>query len=81
MNVHDLIRVLPDIPALRARCRAMAALELLISGKTEYRYFSYDTVWGPGVEAALMNNGAGDEYAILFTPDGVFGAGSTTSPG
>ncbi|MFD7837283.1 hypothetical protein [Streptomyces sp. NPDC059761] len=75
MNVHDLIRVLPDIPALRARCRAMAALELLISGKVEYRYFSYDPAWGPEVEAALMNNGSGDEYAILFTPDGVFGRG------
>ncbi|MGW8784128.1 hypothetical protein ACWGNM_39535 [Streptomyces sp. NPDC055796] len=75
MSVHDLIRVLPDIPTLRARCRAMAALELLIGGNVQGGYFSYVPAWGPGEEVALMDNGSGDEYAIAFTPDGVFARG------
>lgn len=73
-DVHELIRVLPDVPVLRDRCRALAALEVLMGGRYG-RYYDYDPAWGPGVEAALMNNGSGDEYAILFTPDGVFGRG------
>lgn len=75
MSVHDLIRALPDIPTLRSRCRAMAALELLIGGNAEYGYFSYAPSWAPGVEAALMDDGSGDEYAIVFTADGAFGRG------
>ncbi|MCX4526559.1 MULTISPECIES: hypothetical protein [unclassified Streptomyces] len=74
-NVHDLIGALPDIATLRDRCRAMAALELVISGNTEGGFFSYDPAWGPGEEAAFMDNGSGDEYAIVFTADGVFGRG------
>jgi hypothetical protein len=73
-DVHELIRVLPDVPVLRDRCRALAALDVLVGGPGG-SHFDYDHAWAPGVEAALMNNGAGDEYAILFTPVGVFGRG------
>ncbi|MEV7523187.1 hypothetical protein [Streptomyces sp. NPDC091371] len=73
LDVHELIRVLPEVPVLRDRCRALAALDRLVGAK--YRYFDYDPAWGPGIEAALMNNGSGDEYTVLFTPDGVFGRG------
>ncbi|MFE2241736.1 hypothetical protein ACFXCU_19820 [Streptomyces virginiae] len=73
-TVHELITVLPDVPALRDRCRALAALDVLMGGRSG-RYFDYDPGWGPGTEAGLMDNGAGDEYAILFTPDGVLGRG------
>ncbi|WP_329313862.1 hypothetical protein OG723_17940 [Streptomyces sp. NBC_01278] len=73
-DVHELIRTLPDVPVLRDRCRALAALDVLMDGRGG-SYYDYDPAWGPDVEAALMNNGAGDEYTILFTPDGVFGRG------
>ncbi|MFJ6052284.1 hypothetical protein [Streptomyces sp. NPDC092307] len=73
-GVHELIAVLPAVPVLRDRCRALAALEAVIGGRYG-SYFDYDPGWGPGTEAGLMNNGAGDEYTILFTPDGVFGRG------
>lgn len=73
-DVHELITVLPDVPVLRDRCRALAALDAVM-GRRGGSYFDYDPAWGPGVEAALMTNGAGDEYTILFTPDGVFGRG------
>ncbi|MFE6907514.1 hypothetical protein [Streptomyces erythrochromogenes] len=73
-TVHELIAVLPDVPVLRDRCRALAALEAVMGGRYGSR-FDYDPGWGPGTEAGLMDNAAGDEYAILFTPDGVFGRG------
>lgn len=75
MTIYDVTRGLPDIETLRDRCRAMAALELVISGEEDDAYFSYDPEWGPGEEAALMDNGSGDDYAIVFTADGVFGHG------
>jgi hypothetical protein len=34
-------------------------------------YYTYATAWG-GDEAALMSNGSGDEYAVVFTSDGAF---------
>ncbi|MGW7436144.1 hypothetical protein [Streptomyces sp. NPDC054849] len=73
-DVHELIRVLPDVSVLRDRCRALAAMDVLMGGRGG-SYFGYDAAWGPGVEAALMDNGAGDEYAILFTSDRVLGRG------
>lgn len=75
MTIYDLTRALPDIETLRDRCRAMAALELVISGNPEGGYFSYGPAWGEGEEAAFMENGSGDEYAIVFTADGAFGLG------
>ncbi|MFE2310863.1 hypothetical protein [Streptomyces sp. NPDC059411] len=75
MTIYDLTRALPDIETLRDRCRAMAALELVISGNEDGGYFSYDPAWGEGEEAAFMENGSGDEYAVVFTADGVFGLG------
>ncbi|MFJ7206783.1 hypothetical protein ACIQWR_25040 [Streptomyces sp. NPDC098789] len=75
MTIHDLTRALPDIETLRARCRAMAALEVVIGGEGDGGYFSYAPQWGPGEEAALMDNGSGDEYAIVFTTAGAFGYG------
>ncbi len=68
MNVYDIAGRLPSIPVLRDRCRALAVLEL-IQG-TGYEYYSY-TAWDDD-EAALMNNGSGDEYTIVFGEAGVF---------
>ncbi|MFZ3471224.1 hypothetical protein ACODT3_20485 [Streptomyces sp. 4.24] len=75
MTIYDLTRALPDIATLRDRCRAMAALELVISGNANGGYFSYEKSWAPGEEAAFMENGSGDEYAIVFTAAGAFGRG------
>nr|WSX51167.1 hypothetical protein OG409_20860 [Streptomyces sp. NBC_00974] len=75
MTIYDLTRALPDIETLRDRCRAMAALELVISGDEDGTFFSYDPAWGEGEEAAFMDDGSGGEYTIVFTADGVFGRG------
>lgn len=68
MNVYDIVGRLPSVPVLRDRCRALAVLEL-IQG-TGYEYYSY-TRWGDD-EAALMSNGSGDEYTIVFGEAGAF---------
>jgi len=71
-TVYDLARVLPDIDTLQQRCRALATLEAIIGPEWESRYYSYDADWNAGEQMASMRNGSGDEYSIVFSPDGVF---------
>jgi hypothetical protein len=68
VNVYDIVDRLPSIEVLRDRCRAIAVLEI-IQG-SDYAYYTY-AAWGDD-EAALMSNGSGDEYSIVFTDSGVF---------
>ncbi|MDG4839671.1 hypothetical protein O7631_24360 [Micromonospora sp. WMMD967] len=69
MTAYDVAARLPDIDRLRQRCRALAVLERVIDGGDPY--YTYTSTWGTG-EAALMSNGSGDEWAVVFTPHGVF---------
>ncbi|MEV4762157.1 hypothetical protein AB0J89_05930 [Micromonospora chokoriensis] len=69
MNAHDVAARLPDIERLRQRCKALAVLERVIDGGDPY--YAYTSTWGTD-EAALMSNGSGDEWAVVFTPDGAF---------
>ncbi len=66
----DVARALPDIETLRDRCRAFARLEAIVSPQEESRYYCYDRDWGPGAEAASMQNGSGDFWHIVFKPAG-----------
>lgn len=68
VNVYDIVGRLPSIEVLRDRCRALAVLEI-IQG-SDYAYYTYGG-WGDD-EAALMSNGSGDEFSIVFTDVGVF---------
>jgi hypothetical protein len=68
VNVYDVVDRLPSIEVLRDRCRALAVLEL-IQG-SDNAYYTYGE-WGDD-EAALMSNGSGDEYSIVFADMGVF---------
>jgi len=61
---------LPGIDALKKLCKAIAALEAIISPEWEYRYYSYDSQWAIGEECATMRDGEGDEYLILFNQAG-----------
>jgi hypothetical protein len=72
VTVHDVARVLPDIPTLRDRCRALAVLDAALSPEWAYRYYSFNSRWAPNEEMASMRNGSGDEYSIVFGPAGVF---------
>lgn len=72
VTVYDVARALPDIAALRDRCRALAMLDAILSPEWESRYYSFDSGWAPGVELASMRDGSGDEYAIVFAAAGAF---------
>ncbi|MEU7781302.1 hypothetical protein [Micromonospora parva] len=69
MTAYDVAAKLPDIDRLRQRCKALAVLERIIDGGDPY--YAYTSTWGTD-EAALMSNGSGDEWAVVFTPDGAF---------
>ncbi|MFD5093778.1 hypothetical protein ACFWMR_24485 [Amycolatopsis thailandensis] len=70
-TVLEIATLLPDPTRLRAHLRALAVLDAEIGEDPEYGQYTFDTTWGPGVEAALMDNGSGDDFTVLFTPAGV----------
>ncbi|MBC6466629.1 hypothetical protein [Actinomadura alba] len=67
-----MIEQLPDIETVRARSKAMAMLDTVLSPEWEWRYYSYDSRWSPSDEMASMRNGSGDDYAIVFSEAGVY---------
>ncbi|MFY1594632.1 hypothetical protein [Micromonospora sp. WMMD737] len=69
MTVYDIAAKLPSIEVLRDRCKALAVLECIVDGGEPY--YAYTRAWGDD-EAALMSNGSGDEWAVVFTADGAF---------
>ncbi|WTW99993.1 hypothetical protein OG216_44530 [Streptomycetaceae bacterium NBC_01309] len=75
MPVHEILRRLPDIAELKNRSRALAMLDAVMSPDWESRYYSFDSHWSPQEEMASMRNGSGDDYAMVFSPAGVFARG------
>jgi hypothetical protein len=69
VTAYDIAAKLPAIGRLRERCIALAVLERIIDGG--HPYYTYTPAWGED-EAALMSNGSGDEWAVVFTTDGAF---------
>ncbi|MBQ1072842.1 hypothetical protein KBX06_06665 [Micromonospora sp. C31] len=69
MTVYDIAARLPPIDVLRDRCKALAVLECVVDGGEPY--YDYVRTWGAD-EAALMDNGSGDEWTVVFTADGAF---------
>ncbi|SER65598.1 hypothetical protein SAMN05216188_113247 [Lentzea xinjiangensis] len=72
MTVYDVARCLPAISELRATCRALATLDVLLDPDSEERYHLYDAEWAPGEQMASMWDGAGNEYSIVFTAAGAY---------
>ncbi|WP_424712251.1 hypothetical protein [Kitasatospora acidiphila] len=70
MTVHELVSALPDPDVLRARCRALALLDVVLDGFAPRH--GYLPGWRAGVDLATMDNGSGDLYGIVFDPAGVF---------
>ncbi|MFI0741063.1 hypothetical protein ACH4PU_23710 [Streptomyces sp. NPDC021100] len=70
MTVHTLVKLLPDPDALQSHCRALALLDFVLDPSFPAHSFTPD--WRPGVGLATMDNGSGDEYAVVFDPAGVF---------
>ncbi|MET9226857.1 hypothetical protein [Lentzea sp. NPDC003310] len=71
MTVYDVARRLPEIVELRALCRAVAALEIVLSPDDD-TYYRYTTAWASNEELASMRNGSGDEFDVVFTAAGAY---------
>jgi hypothetical protein len=67
-----VIAQLPDPETVRARSKAMAMLDAVLSPEWEERFYSYDTRWGQGDELASMRDGSGNDYAIALCEAGVY---------
>ena len=62
---------MPDLPAFRRLTRTLAMLDAIVSPEWEYRYYSFDSHWGPGEFMASMRNGQGDHWFALIADAGV----------
>ncbi len=67
----EILKTLPGIEDLRRRCQALATLDSILCPEWEYRYFSFNASWAPGEALSSMRNGEGDDWLILFNPEGV----------
>ncbi|MEU9139305.1 hypothetical protein AB0D33_25665 [Streptomyces sp. NPDC048404] len=72
MSVYEVIKQLPEPEAVRARSKAMAMLDAVLSPEWQWRYYSYDAQWAPGEEMASMRDGSGNDYAVVFSAAGVY---------
>ncbi|MEU4873758.1 hypothetical protein [Streptomyces sp. NPDC021608] len=70
-NARETAALLPHPDRLRDRLRALALLDATMSDDPRWCEYAFDADWGPGEEAALMENGSGDDFSVLFTPAGV----------
>jgi len=75
MSVYDVIQRLPDLRTVRRVSRALAVLDLVLDDDPSMRYHAFDARWSETEEAALMRDGSGNEYSIVFSPDGAFAYG------
>ncbi|WP_240138047.1 hypothetical protein [Streptomyces sp. MUM 178J] len=70
MTVQALLPLLPEPHVLLAQCRALALLDFILDADAPTHVFVSD--WCDGVDLACMDNGSGDQYAVVFDPAGVF---------
>jgi hypothetical protein len=75
VSVYEVIRQLPDIVTVRRVGRALAVLDLVLCEEPASRYHAFDARWSETEEAALMDDGSGDAYSIVFSPAGVYARG------
>ena len=61
---------LVDIDEIQRTCQALAVLDAILCPEWEYRYFSFNARWNPGEQLASMRNGEGDDWQILWGPQG-----------
>lgn len=69
ISTRDLSE-LPEVEGLMRLTRSLATLDALLCPEWEFRYFSFNDQWEPNEKLALMRNGEGDDWMVLFTPAG-----------
>ena len=70
-TVHEAAALFPDTVELRLHLRALAVLDATIGDDPQFCAYAFHADWGPGEEAALMDNGSGDDFSVVFSPAGV----------
>lgn len=75
VSVFEVIQRLPDLASARRVSRALAVLDLVLNDDGDANYFSFDARWSETEETALMRDGSGNEYSIVFSAEGAFGYG------
>jgi hypothetical protein len=61
---------LPPTEELKRRCRALAALDLILSPDWQGRFYSFNARWSEKEQMASMRNGCGDEWWFVFHESG-----------
>jgi hypothetical protein len=63
---------LPDLERLEKLSQSIAMLDAILSPEWDYRYFSFNSKWDESKleRMASMRNGSGDEYFLIFSPQG-----------
>lgn len=75
MANQEILDLLPEPAELLRRFGVLQLLDAIalqrrpVSGRTRY---SYDPGWREGTALASFQNGAGDDYSIIFAPAGVY---------
>ncbi len=63
--------MLPSIGQVQRITKSIAMLDAIVCPEWDYRYYSYNSKWGPGEEMASMRDGSGNDWFLFF---GRFGA-------
>ena len=58
---------LPDVARLKRLLQSMAMLDAILMPEWEYRYYSFNALWGEGEMMGSMRDGAGDEFLACST--------------
>jgi hypothetical protein len=62
--------LLPSIPSLIDRCKALAALDLILAPNWRPHFFSFNARWSPSEMMASLRDGGGNEWWLVFHGDG-----------
>ncbi|GFE81718.1 hypothetical protein GCM10011487_37180 [Steroidobacter agaridevorans] len=62
--------LLPSILEIRRITQSLAMLDAILCPEWEYRYYSFNSGWGPGEEMASMRTGEGDDWFLLIYATG-----------
>ncbi|WP_241775155.1 hypothetical protein [Chryseobacterium sp. ERMR1:04] len=62
--------LLPNTKILQTICKAISALDAILSQEWEYRYYSYNNKWSDHEEFFEMRDGSGNQMLILFPQNG-----------
>lgn len=69
-----VVGTLPSPRDLERICKGLAVLDAMVSPEWDDRYYTFDHAWNTKSKQrmASMRDGSGDEWFIVFAPDGVF---------